>query len=169
MGPSATLRPSAESTWATPSQIEEEEAAADESLDGGLGLCSAPVVGAVCAVRFDALFCGGFVNPKRMEVYDHGVTMVLRGHGGGTGANSSAELRGLAQDAVISRDTLVRKAPDGAWVLAERVQGLFSGSDATPPPAPFTAPTREQSTKACPYCGERFWPSPSNVGTVGQT
>ncbi len=72
------------------------------------------------------------------------------------GPISSAELRGLAQDAVISRDTLVRKAPDGAWVLAERVQGLFSGSDATPPPAPFTAPTQEQSTKACPYCGERI-------------
>ena len=50
--------------------------------------------------------------------------------GNQVGPVSSVELRNLAQRGAISRDTLVRKAPGSAWVLAERVQGLFSVSQA---------------------------------------
>jgi hypothetical protein len=73
------------------------------------------------------------------------------------GPVSAAGLRKLAQGGAISRDTLVRKGPDGTWVLAERVRGLFSASDATTLPPPVTVPTEGQpSTKACPYCGEQI-------------
>ena len=55
------------------------------------------------------------------------------------GPISSAELRNLAQRGAITQDTFVRKAPDGAWVPAERVQGLFAVSNRTPPPIPVFA------------------------------
>ena len=41
------------------------------------------------------------------------------------GPISIAELRDLAKRGVISSDTLVKEAPDGGWILAERMQGLF--------------------------------------------
>ncbi len=55
------------------------------------------------------------------------------------GPISSDELRSLAHAGVISRDTPVKNAPDGAWVPAERVRGLFPVSNATPPPLPVVA------------------------------
>jgi len=59
------------------------------------------------------------------------------------GPISAADLRNLAQGGTIAGDTLVRKAPDGAWVLAERVQGLFSTSNVkTPQPVIAPAPAK---------------------------
>lgn len=54
------------------------------------------------------------------------------------GPVSSTQLRNLALRAAISSDTLVRKAPDGTWVPAERVQGLFPVPNVTPPPMAVT-------------------------------
>jgi len=55
------------------------------------------------------------------------------------GPVSSEELRNLAQRSTISVNTLVRKAPDGDWVLADRVQGLFPVSDIRARPTPIVA------------------------------
>ena len=46
------------------------------------------------------------------------------------GPVSAAELRNLAQHGTIDCNTLVKRSSDGEWVLAERLQGLFSVSDA---------------------------------------
>lgn len=54
------------------------------------------------------------------------------------GPISSAELRSLAQQGTVKLDTPVRKAPDGAWVPAGRVDGLFALPNGSPQPA--TAP-----------------------------
>jgi hypothetical protein len=64
------------------------------------------------------------------------------------GPVSSAELRNLAQQGAISRDTLVRKAPGSAWVLAERVQGLFSPSRPLPTSASSPTPKPKGETSA---------------------
>lgn len=52
------------------------------------------------------------------------------------GPVSSEELRNLAQRGTVTPNTPVRKAPDGVWVPAERVNGLFAISGKTPPPPP---------------------------------
>lgn len=73
------------------------------------------------------------------------------------GPVSAADLQNLAKHRTVSRDTFVRKGQDGAWVLAERVPGLFSVANATTPPLPATVATEERpSTKACLYCGEQI-------------
>jgi hypothetical protein len=56
------------------------------------------------------------------------------------GPISSDELLDLAQCGTVKRDTAVRKAPDGDWVLAERIKGLFPDPDGLPPspPQPFS-------------------------------
>ena len=81
------------------------------------------------------------------------------------GPVSAADLRNLAQRGTIAADTPVRKAPDGTWVVAERVQGLFSVSNAPTSPMPMTVPTNDKppefqesppSAKTCPYCGEEI-------------
>jgi len=68
------------------------------------------------------------------------------------GPISSAELRDLAQRGAISVDTLVRKAPDDAWISAERVQGLFPVPDETPRPMPavVSAPVEARPTDSSP-------------------
>ena len=53
------------------------------------------------------------------------------------GPISSDELRNLAQCGTVKRDTAVRKAPDGDWVPAERVKGLFE----SPADSPASQPT----------------------------
>jgi tetratricopeptide (TPR) repeat protein len=55
------------------------------------------------------------------------------------GPISGAELRNLAQRGTISRGTLVKNTPDGIWLPAERVNGLFVVSNKTPPPMPVGA------------------------------
>jgi hypothetical protein len=55
------------------------------------------------------------------------------------GPVSVSELRNLAQHGTISSDTLVRQSPDGVWVLAERLRGLFSDSDARTPSKAITS------------------------------
>lgn len=82
------------------------------------------------------------------------------------GPVSGSELRSLAQRGTIDRDTLVRKSPDGEWVRAERVQGLFlSVPNAMTATTLVTAPADDKPpqfqegqppTKACPYCGEQI-------------
>lgn len=85
------------------------------------------------------------------------------------GPISSTELRTLAQRGTISADTPVRKGQNGTWIPANRVQGLFSTSDAdikgdSPReniPLETKTPCSESSpqlrpTKACPYCAERI-------------
>jgi hypothetical protein len=52
------------------------------------------------------------------------------------GPISSAELRNLAQSGTISIKTLISKNPNGPWVSAEHIKGLFTVSNATPPPVP---------------------------------
>jgi hypothetical protein len=52
------------------------------------------------------------------------------------GPISGAELRNLAQRGVVTRETLVKNAPDAAWVPAEHVRGLFPVASAVPPPPP---------------------------------
>jgi hypothetical protein len=70
------------------------------------------------------------------------------------GPVSSAELRSLAQHGTISLDTLISNAPNGTWVLAENVNGLFLVSDETPQqisesgypiPPPVTSPSPSHS------------------------
>jgi len=58
------------------------------------------------------------------------------------GPISSAQLRDLAQCRTILPDTLVKKAPGGEWVLADRVRGLFA-TPGLPPPSPPTLSTRK--------------------------
>jgi hypothetical protein len=60
------------------------------------------------------------------------------------GPVSSAELRRLAQYGTVEHDTPVRVAPNGDWVLAESLRGLFAVPNATPPPmmVPATAETK---------------------------
>ena len=80
------------------------------------------------------------------------------------GPVSAADLRNLAQNGTVARDTLVRKAPDGAWVLAERVQGLCGRpepvrEDVSPvshPDSPSPPPRLPPDVKACPFCGEEI-------------
>jgi hypothetical protein len=55
------------------------------------------------------------------------------------GPLSSAELRNLVQRGTVKQDTLVRQTPDGVWVPAERVRGLLTVSNPTPPPIPARA------------------------------
>jgi len=69
--------------------------------------------------------------------------------GNDVGPVSGAELKDLAQRGVISGETLVRKAPDGTWVLAERLQGLLPTSNVTPSrseEAPLPNPPRSENT-----------------------
>lgn len=54
------------------------------------------------------------------------------------GPVSPAEMRRLAAEGVITRDTLVRKGEDGEWVLADRVRGLFDKQGNSTPPAAAT-------------------------------
>lgn len=67
---------------------------------------------------------------------------------GQVGPVSSAELRDLAQRGAILPSTLVATEPNGDWVRAERVQGLFPDFRVGPPqlPAPPPQPTRREAT-----------------------
>jgi hypothetical protein len=49
------------------------------------------------------------------------------------GPISSAELRNLAQRGTVSCDTLVKNAPDGIWIPAISINGLFPLSSRIPP------------------------------------
>ena len=55
------------------------------------------------------------------------------------GPLSSAELLALAQHGIVTYETPVRKGPDGNWVSAKRVRGLFPEPNATSPPPPPVA------------------------------
>ena len=66
------------------------------------------------------------------------------------GPVSAADLRNLAQRGTIAADTLVRKGPDGSWVPAQRVQGLFSTANINPPSRPVTAQPNEQPSAPPP-------------------
>jgi SPP1 gp7 family putative phage head morphogenesis protein len=68
------------------------------------------------------------------------------------GPVSSAELLALAQRGVIVHDTPVRKGPDGKWVSARRVRGLFPAPNATSPSTPTVTsePTQDQPAEAIP-------------------
>jgi hypothetical protein len=61
------------------------------------------------------------------------------------GPISSVELRNLAQRGTVTRDTPVRQAPDGDWILAERVQGLFPESNEPPRPMQVAVATPVES------------------------
>lgn len=76
--------------------------------------------------------------------------------GNPVGPVSSAELRNLAQHGAISRDTLVRKAPGSAWVLAERVQGLFAPPNLSPP-SPAGAATKPTGAEVRENDGFAQW------------
>jgi hypothetical protein len=64
------------------------------------------------------------------------------------GPISSAELRKLAQQGTVSRDTLVKNAPDGIWVPAVRVNGLFAVFSKTLLPMPVSATKPADSSTA---------------------
>jgi hypothetical protein len=55
------------------------------------------------------------------------------------GPVSSADLLALAQRGTVTYDTPIRKGPDGNWVSAKRVQGLFPAPNTTSPPMPTAA------------------------------
>ena len=64
------------------------------------------------------------------------------------GPVSSTQLRTLAQHGTVKQDTPVRKASDGAWVPAERVQGLFAVPHQTPRPVPVDGSAKRLSSSA---------------------
>ena len=68
------------------------------------------------------------------------------------GPVTSAELLALAQRSVVVHDTLVRKGPDGKWVSAKRVGGLFPEANAKSPSTPTAAtdPSQKQVADALP-------------------
>jgi len=68
------------------------------------------------------------------------------------GPVTSAELLALAQRGTVVHDTPVRKGPDGTWVAARRVRGLFPATNATSPPTPTTVskPSQTQPADALP-------------------
>lgn len=59
------------------------------------------------------------------------------------GPISGNELRNLADCGTVTRDTQVRNAPDGNWVAAERVKGLFTST--TDPPVPPLTPSPKET------------------------
>jgi Tfp pilus assembly protein PilF len=82
------------------------------------------------------------------------------------GPISDAELRNLAQRGAVSRDTLVKNAPDASWVLADRVKGLFPVLDGTPPPiaVAVSTPVKAQPTDF-PPAPNRGCPDEASVTT----
>ena len=64
------------------------------------------------------------------------------------GPISGAELRNFAQHGTVKQEHPVRKAPDGAWVPAERVQGLFAVPNQTPRPMPVDGSAKRLSSTA---------------------
>jgi len=56
------------------------------------------------------------------------------------GPVSSTELRNLAQRGMISTETQIANAPNGPWVPAARVKGLFAAPNGMPPSTPVTQP-----------------------------
>ena len=66
--------------------------------------------------------------------------------GNEVGPLSSAELRNLAQRGVVLTNTLVKNAPDAAWVPAERVRGLFAVPNQAPRPMPVDGSAKHPSS-----------------------
>ena len=56
------------------------------------------------------------------------------------GPISNADLKTLAQHGTILFDTLITNSPNGPWILAENVKGLFHFSNETTPPPMATSP-----------------------------
>jgi len=81
------------------------------------------------------------------------------------GPMAAAELKKLADDGLVTSESLVRKGASG-WVRAAKVNGLFSCQDqfplaTTPAPEkekaePVQPPLAKKSTKDCPFCGEEI-------------
>src|SRR5438094_768989 len=62
------------------------------------------------------------------------------GSGRKVGPFSPAELRQLASNGVVTRETRVSKSGHDGWVLAKQVKGLFDAektNSAEPPPSPL--------------------------------
>ena len=66
------------------------------------------------------------------------------------GPISSAKLRKLGPTRQVCAETLVKNAPDGTWVPAERVQGLFAVSNPTPPPMPVPGTVGTRTAHSSP-------------------
>jgi SPP1 gp7 family putative phage head morphogenesis protein len=68
------------------------------------------------------------------------------------GPVTSAELLALAQRGMIVHDTPVQKGPDGKWVSAKRVRGLFPDANATSlsTPTAVIEPSQKQATDTLP-------------------
>ncbi len=68
------------------------------------------------------------------------------------GPVTSAELLALAQRGTVIYDTPVRKGPDGKWVSAKCVRGLFPATNATSPSTPTVTsePSQDQPADALP-------------------
>jgi len=64
------------------------------------------------------------------------------------GPVSSVELRNLAQRGTISTETPIATAPNGPWVPASQVKGLFAAPNGTPPSRPVTKTTQAKSHDA---------------------
>ena len=62
------------------------------------------------------------------------------------GPISSDELRNLAQRGMLSHDTLVKNSPEGPWVPADRVKGLFSPVTGVGDQTPNSASLHEKKT-----------------------
>lgn len=85
------------------------------------------------------------------------------------GPVTSAELLALAQRGTVVHDTPVRKGPDGTWVSARRVRGLFPATNATSPSRPTAAsePSQDQPADALPQ--KPIQPLASDVYIVSAT
>jgi hypothetical protein len=81
------------------------------------------------------------------------------------GPVSGAELRNLAQRGVVAPDTLVTNTPNGDWVAAGRVRGLFPVPSAAPPVAPVVASALVDAKRSDPSTA----PKPGRPGAASAT
>ena len=81
------------------------------------------------------------------------------------GPATSTQLKRLAEQQKIHRDTRVRLGREGHWVRASKVQGLFPPTElvsaepaiapkALPSPSPIPTKPFVPQTKTCQFCGE---------------
>ena len=83
------------------------------------------------------------------------------------GPMSAAELRQKAAAGLIGPETPIRKGPDGQWVRAEKVRGLFSRGDSLPlPPPPNAPPVPMDQKTTCPKCKQLFEVSGESLDTT---
>lgn len=83
-----------------------------------------------------------------------------------SGPVTSADLLALAQRGTVVHDTPVRKGPDGKWVSAKRVRGLFPEANAKSPSTLTAAsdPSQQQAANTLPQ--EPSQPLASDVYVV---